>query len=100
MWPAGGGQRPLALPHQLHRLSTKLRRKRRPCSGGASFAERRRSTVLTEAVLRAGYRHPIDSESRLSGDEGPQNTAGGRSGGSYTQKLWIRVKRKAAYLPG
>ena len=40
------------------------------------------------------------SQDRLAGITPPHSSGVLQFDGSYTQKLWMRVKRKAAYLPG
>jgi hypothetical protein len=58
---------------------------------------------VTADVVAQLYETPIASHwywGNVQFREGDVATHGGRLLLSYTQKLWMRVKRKAAYLPG
>jgi len=43
---------------------------------------------------------PASSIQSMSASDHPRRTASRRMAASYTQKLWLGMKTKAAYLPG
>jgi len=56
----------------------------------------------TVAARREGFGQPLEWARKLDSERPSirEKRMSGPSSRSYTQKLWMRVKRKAAYLPG